>query len=336
MTTAESIEVSLGGKTRKLQTLPRLGGEAFQHPDDREASNTIDAIPLAGQLFKLVQGSYYDQCTRMENLVSNMRIGPEQGGDLYQKFVLASRVLDLPQLPELFLTMDHSPNAFATGFRHPMVVLHHGIISMLDEAELLAIIGHELGHIKCNHMLNNSLASLFASAGAQGVASMFPIIGNAALMGIQIALLHWSRMAEFSADRAALLVVQDPEVVATALAKLAGFHGKFVPELNFQSLLKQIDDYEAYDKDLIQSLIKLESTFQGMQSASHPHSVLRVKRILDWGASDQYQDILQGHYAPADSTSYQQEGHDSHKCVHCGNFMPLTASFCSHCGQRLV
>jgi Zn-dependent protease with chaperone function len=232
----------------------------------------------------------------MQHLVGDMRIGPDQGGELHAKFVLAARILDLPELPELYLTMDMNPNAHATGFSRPMVVLNHGLIEMLGEGELLAIIGHELGHVKCGHVLNNSLAALFASAGVRGVASLFPIVGNAALTGMLLALRYWSRMAEFSADRAALLVVQDREIVARALSKLAGFHGKFVPELNFQSLLRQIDDYEAYGKDALQALVKMQSEFAGL-NYTHPYSVLRVKRILDWGDGDQFQDILSGTYA---------------------------------------
>jgi Zn-dependent protease with chaperone function len=176
--------------------------------------------------------------------------------------------------------------------------------------------------------------------GLHTVANLFPVVGNLAALAIQQGLLHWSRMAEFSCDRAALLVVQDRQVVASALAKLAGFQEKHVPDFNFDALLRQIDDYERYDENTLQAAAKLQRTLVMAASgrgATHPWPVLRVKRILDWGNSDHYRDILAGNYQRDTSTRPPpaQQAAGSPKCAQCGNFMPAGSTFCSYCGQRL-
>ena len=345
----ETVTTTLDGVTRELRIYPRLSGDAFQHAADRDASNAVQALPLFPEFFRLFAGGYFDQMMRMENLNNTMRLGRDQGADLYARFVLAARILDVQELPELYLNGDARINAYAGGLHRPMVVLQRGILSILNEAELLAIIGHELGHVKCRHSLNTSLTRLFASVGVNTVASLFPVVGHLAALAIQHGLLHWSRMAEFSCDRAALLVVQDRQVVASALAKLAGFQEKHIPDFNFEALLRQIDDYERYDENTLQAAAKLQRTLVtstvGRQNSdgsvsygdTHPQPVLRVKRILDWGDSDQYRDILAGNYVRDTSTRPALAPHPagSPKCSQCGNFMPTGSAFCSHCGQRL-
>ncbi|MGB9977622.1 MAG: M48 family metalloprotease [Thermovenabulum sp.] len=73
------------------------------------------------------------------------------------------------------------------------------------------------------------------------MAQVFPILGEIVgsitlgagkllSTGLQIALLNWVRMSEFTADRAGLLTCQDPEVAASALMKLAGVPQKILTE----------------------------------------------------------------------------------------------------------
>ena len=63
--------------------------------------------------------------------------------------------------------------------------------------------------------------------GVAGIAQMIPVLGSAAMLAVMAPLCYWSRMAELSCDRAALLVVRDSRVVTGMLAKLAGWPGTF-------------------------------------------------------------------------------------------------------------
>jgi Zn-dependent protease with chaperone function len=50
------------------------------------------------------------------------------------------------------------PNAYTTGFTHPVVVVTSGLLEIVDDEELQFILGHELGHVKCGHVLYMTMA----------------------------------------------------------------------------------------------------------------------------------------------------------------------------------
>jgi Zn-dependent protease with chaperone function len=85
------------------------------------------------------------------------------------------------------------------------------------------VIGHELGHLKCDHSVYLTLANLLTLA-----ASQLPF-GDVVAQGIQSQMMEWVRCAEFTCDRAALLATQDARVVASLLMKLSGGSPSLAP-----------------------------------------------------------------------------------------------------------
>lgn len=124
--------------------------------------------------------------------------------------------------------------------------------------------------------------------------SMIPAPFNSALdISVQLALLEWSRRAEFSADRAALLTTQDVGAVSEALSKIAGYSKTLSDPISVEAIKQQANEFEEYvDDNWMAKLIKVQS----MLRQTHPYTVLRVKEILAWSESDQYKDILKGNY----------------------------------------
>src|SRR5437764_262943 len=84
-----------------------------------------------------------------------------------------------------------------SAVRHHLVRMRH----------LLAIIGHELGHIQAEHVANRVLASLLSTG--VSAASGFAGLGQLITWPLSKALMQWSRCAELTADRAALLASRD-------------------------------------------------------------------------------------------------------------------------------
>ena len=65
--------------------------------------------------------------------------------------------------------------------------------------------------------------------------------------GISSALLAWSRKAELSCDRAALLVTQDPHVIGRTMMKLAG--GTLASKIDYDLFLEQAREFHKnYDE----------------------------------------------------------------------------------------
>jgi heat shock protein HtpX len=69
-------------------------------------------------------------------------------------------------MPKLWVTPDHSPNAFATGRspQHASVAVTEGILPLMNDEELAAVLAHELGHVKNRDILISSIAATLASA----------------------------------------------------------------------------------------------------------------------------------------------------------------------------
>ena len=130
----------------------------------------------------------------------------------------------------------------------------------------------------------------------------FPLAGIAVLP-LLLALLEWYRKSELSCDRAALLGMQDPEIVMSSLMKLAG--GTRGEQLNLEAFIAQSDEYRE-GGDLLDSVYKVLNAI----GATHPFAVVRVAELRDWIDTGTYERIMAGDYQrrdEADMRPYRQD-----------------------------
>jgi heat shock protein HtpX len=147
-------------------------------------------------------------------------------------------------MPRVFIMENDQPNAFATG-RNPenaAVAATTGLLRMLDEREVAAVMAHELAHVRNRDSLIMTITATLA--GAIGMIANFGMMFGAgardsngrpnpvgAILGIAAAILAplvaglvqmaISRGREYEADRIGAEICGDPAALASALDKIS-------------------------------------------------------------------------------------------------------------------
>lgn len=265
-----------GGKKRKLRPLTGLSVEEFRHPSDARATDALKKIPgLDKALAKLLEYGL-ERLYYVDNVASNLRVTPRMFGRLHRSLTWATKILDVPE-PELYVTVDPVPNAFTYGHTKPFITLTSGLVDMLSDEELFFVIGHEVGHIKAGHVLYGTMArNIAAVVAALGQATLG--IGALLGQGLVIALYEWYRSAELTADRAALLCVQDIEPARATFMKLAGGTTRLAAEMDRDEFLRQVAAYEDVDRSSLDKAYKVLLTLY----RTHPFAMQRAKTLSSW------------------------------------------------------
>ncbi|EFA72944.1 Peptidase M48, Ste24p [Raphidiopsis brookii D9] len=265
-----------------------LKADYFRHPLDLEATKTLRQIPGIDIMVRNLLGPVAEQVFYAENIASSILVSEKQLPDLYYLLIDACKNLDI-ELPQLYIRQHPSPNAYTFAMRgkQPFIVLHTSLVDMLTPEEIQAVIGHELGHLKCDHSVYLTPANLLILA-----TSILPNIGVVLAQSLQNQLLEWVRCAEFTCDRAALLATQNPKVVMSVLMKLAGGSPTLAPRLNLDAFVAQAHAYDAISKTELGMMVKDAHTAQ----LSHPVPVLRAREIDRWSSSVEYHNLLENQH----------------------------------------
>lgn len=263
-----------------------LKADQFRHPLDLEATTALKQMPGLDLLVRNLLGPMAEQFFYLNNISSSVLVGEQQLPDLHHLLLQACQILDL-QPPQLYVRQHPAPNAYTLAMRgqQPFIVVHTSLLDLLEPDEIQAVLAHELGHLKCEHGVYLTLANLLILAVGQ-----MPNWGGWLAQGLQVQLFNWVRCAEFTCDRAALLVSQDPKVVASLLMKLAGGSPTLAPQLNVEAFLAQARAYEQ-TSDQWTEILKQMQTAQ----LTHPLPVLRAREIDQWASGQDYQRLLQSH-----------------------------------------
>ena len=144
--------------------------------------------------------------------------------------------------PKVAMVNSNVPNAFATGKspKSSLVAVTTGLLELLDDDELEAVIGHELTHVRSRDVLVLTLASLFSTVAWYlmqfgfygGLQTRNRNSAGSGVIVLLVAIVTWvvsfliiraiSRYREYSADRGGAIMTGKPDKLATALLKISG------------------------------------------------------------------------------------------------------------------
>ena len=252
--------------------LTGLDHRQYEHPFDRKALEALESTPGLTVAGKYVTKQTIERIYTVQYTGSNLRVTAESYPEVYDYLDYACQILDLDRRPELYVQWGYGINAFTVGAENPIVVLDSGLLDLCDDDEKLFIIGHELGHIKSNHMLYHMMAQI--------INYIIDLIPGGNLVGapLRYALLYWDRMSEFTADRAGLLCCQNRDAAVRAFTKMAGLPISQFGHLNEAAFLQQARDFDGLDYENLNKVFK----FISIIDSTHPWTVMRAAELLKW------------------------------------------------------
>jgi Zn-dependent protease with chaperone function len=270
---------------RSRVRLPGISSRAYEHPADRSALVALRKLSGFDTLLRRLAGLFNDRSLRLMFLASSVRASEQQFPQLYQSLLDGCYILDLPTVPELFISQDPMVNAMALGADKPFIVITTGMVDLMDPEEIRFVIGHELGHVLSGHAVYRTM--LYHLLNLVTRIAWLPVVLPA--RGVIWALEEWYRKSELSCDRAGLLAGQDIDAARRALMKTAG--GSRLVEFNSDAFHQQAREYDAVP-DVRDGLLKLLQ----LQGTTHPFAVIRFAELDRWADTGDYPNILAGNY----------------------------------------
>ncbi len=225
-------------------------GWAVAYMNNGNASIGV-TILIIGAIYALFQ--YFAASKLAVAMTGAVEIQKKDNPRLFRIIENLAITMGMP-MPKVYIINDQAPNAFATGRspEHAIVGVTTGLLEIMDDNELEAVMAHEMGHVK-NYDIRVSTIAF-------GLVSLIGFIADIAIrmliwgdnrnnntnpfvmvIGFAVILLSpliasmtqlaISRQREFLADATSVMTTRHPDGMISALAKL-GQYGKPMEKQN--------------------------------------------------------------------------------------------------------
>lgn len=303
--------------------LEKLDPREYEHPLDKKALDSLEKTKGLDTLVRKFYDMGLEEILRIQFTGSNLRVTSNSFPDLHELLEETCEILNLKKTPELYIQSGGRIQGLTTGVDNPIVVISTDCLEALTESELKFVLGREIGHIKSQHVLYHEMGFLLPVMGeAIGAATMG--IGNLLTIGLQIALLHWVRMSEYTADRAGLLACQDISAATMALAKIAGLPRDHYDSYNLDAFVTQAREFKGYDEKKYSKFLK----YSALLFQEQVWTVMRANQFYTWVDEGGYKAVLE-------RKVLLDAGPTFNFCPKCGFKIESAAAFCPQCGNKL-
>lgn len=261
-----------------------IDSDFYVHPADKAALSALKAIPGFTPLLKAFMQVWDEQCSRIYNMSTNLRIDKNQLPKYYYMLPPICEKLGI-EVPELYLKLDVTANAYTSGDTKPFIVITSGLLETLPDELIPTVLAHECGHIACHHVLYTTMGRMLLSGSLR---LLNTDIANIAMAPIQTAFAYWMRCSEYSADRAAVLCDGTANNTVESCMRFAGFDKDIHEEANVSAFLDQAVEYK---KLLANSKWNQALEFVMFNNNTHPLNAVRAYECKAWQDSEDYKKI---------------------------------------------
>lgn len=210
-----------------------------------------------------------------------LAVGPNQFPEVYDLGRDCAKRLGIG-IPNIFIANDDEFNAYtyASDDIDPIIVIHNLLLERYSLPELKCIIAHECGHIHNYHTPFTLMSRLLAEHAVNGgrMAGLAQLPVALLSLGADLTLNMWSRAAEVTADRAALICCDDVEDAFQATGRLSygavRVEDRITSKLDIESLREQLRMTEASGSKYMESLY------------NHPITTKRVFAQMEFAQSE--------------------------------------------------
>jgi Zn-dependent protease with chaperone function len=245
----------------------------YEYLPDTQARKELDKFVELKAITKKFLSEVAEPWLNSELSGTSVKVSKNQFPEIYYLAEEIANSLGI-YTPQIFIQQNPYVNSFTHGTGNQnFIVLTNKLLEELQEDYLAFILGHEMGHIKSQHVLYKTLFSWLLRYYSN--ADKYP-------EDLMLSFLDWERKSEITADRVGLLICQDMEIACRSLLTLA------IGSLSL-SLKINIDDY------IETQLLSLEYNPLSERNQfyqSHPYIPVRMKELINFFNLPQYKNIV--------------------------------------------
>lgn len=233
--------------------------------------------------------AYYYSDTQVLKHYNAIPVDHNSATGLYEIVEKLSHRANLP-MPALYIIPEQQPNAFATGrnYENAAVAVTQGLLDLMTEEEVEAVIAHELSHIKHYDMLIGTVTATIAGAiamlaqfgmffgGGRDRPNFIVMIALMFIMPMAASIIQMtvSRKREYMADEGAAKMTGHPDWLQSALAKLDSYaRGTDMPEADPQTahmfIINPFTGKNVSMKQLFSTHPSTESRIERLEALKH-------------------------------------------------------------------
>ncbi len=230
-------------KTDDLGWLDRLNipedlrSRDYEFAGDRDALAALKALPGAGRLMgKWVE--FWLEFSKTGFLGTAARVSQKQFPEVDALRLKCAQIIGVAA-PPVFVVEQPAINAFTMGADEAssFVAVTRPLLEAASPRELAFILGHEFGHIKSQHALYATVATVLANMGLFYGSRLLPL--HLLVLPLEMSLKAWFRRSEITCDRAGLIACQDLDAGRRALMLLGCCSRDLADRMDLAELQRQ-------------------------------------------------------------------------------------------------